>query len=140
MCIRDSVSATDWLEDTPDAGITIDESVEVARALMELGVDVIDVSTAGNTPESKPIYGRMYQVPFAERIRYEAGARVMAVGAIQGADHANTLLAAGRADLIAMARPHLLDPSLTLKAADRYGHPEIHVPPQYEAVRPRRPK
>ena len=82
----------------------------------------------------------MYQVPFAERIRYETGATVMAVGAIQGADHANTLLAAGRADLIAMARPHLLDPSLTLRAADAYGHPGIHVPRPYEVIRPRRPR
>lgn len=132
------ISATDWLEDRPEAGMTIADSVRVSQALLEAGVDVIDVSTAGNTPESKPIYGRMYQVPFAERIRYETGGRVMAVGAIQGADHANTLLAAGRADLIAMARPHLIDPSLTLKAAERYGHSEVCLPPQYEAVRPRR--
>ena len=63
----------------------------------------------------------MYQVPFAEKIRFEVGIPVMAVGAILGADHANTILAAGRADLCAMARPHLRDPYLTLHAAQQYG-------------------
>jgi anthraniloyl-CoA monooxygenase len=73
----------------------------------------------------------MYQVPFAEKIRYEAGIPVMAVGAIQGADHANTVLAAGRADLCAMARPHLADPYLTLHAAERYEYPDQPWPGQY---------
>ena len=132
------ISATDWLEETdPEGGVTIDESVEIAKALKAAGCDVIDVSTAGNTPRSKPIYGRMYQVPFAERIRYEAGVPVMAVGAIQGADQANTVVAAGRADLCALARPHLEDPYLTQKAAADYRNAAHHWPNQYLAVRPR---
>jgi anthraniloyl-CoA monooxygenase len=80
----------------------------------------------------------MYQVPFAERIRYEVGIPVMAVGAILGADHANTILAAGRADLCAMARPHLYDAYLSLHAADRYGHDAQHWPGQYLLGKPRR--
>ena len=131
------ISATDWLEETDSEGFTPDESVQLARWLVERGCDVIDVSTAGNTPESKPVYGRMYQVPFAERIRFETGARVMAVGAIQGADHANTILAAGRADLCAMARPHLVDPHLTLQAAIQYEQKDVAWPKQYDPARPR---
>ncbi|MEO0651177.1 MAG: FAD-dependent monooxygenase [Planctomycetota bacterium] len=131
------ISATDWLEDTDSAGFSADESIQLSRWLLERGCDLIDVSTAGNTPESKPIYGRMYQVPFADRIRHETGAKVMAVGAIQGADHANTILAAGRADLCAMARPHLLDPHLTLQAAVQYGQKDVAWPAQYDPAKPR---
>jgi anthraniloyl-CoA monooxygenase len=79
----------------------------------------------------------MYQVPFAEQIRYEAGVPTMAVGAIQGADHANTVIAAERADLCALARPHLADPYLTLHAAARYGYADQHWPNQYLAGRPK---
>lgn len=129
------LSATDWLG---DGGQTVDDSVRFASMLKERGCDVIDVSSAGNVPESRPVYGRMYQVPFAERIRYEAGIPVQAVGAIQGIDHANTILVAGRADLVAMARPHLEDPHLTLRAANELRHPGQHWPKQYEAAR-RRP-
>ena len=111
------ISATDWLR---DEGMTAADSVVVARALRDRGCDLIDVSTAGNDPRSQPVYGRMYQVPFAERIKYEVEMPVMAVGAILGADHVNTILAAGRADLCALARPHLADPYLTLHAAQRY--------------------
>ncbi|MCG8458608.1 MAG: hypothetical protein MI919_20200, partial [Holophagales bacterium] len=121
-------------------GFTAGEAVVLARRLGELGCDVIDVSSAGNSPESEVGYGRMYQVPFAEQIRYETGLPVMAVGAILGADHANTVLAAGRADLIAMARPHLADPYLTLHAAERYGHWDQPWPGQYLLGAPRRPK
>ena len=78
----------------------------------------------------------MYQVPFAERVRYEAGLPVMAVGAIQGADHVNTILAAGRADLCALARPHLVDPHLTLRAAAHYGHDLAAWPRQYLPAKP----
>jgi anthraniloyl-CoA monooxygenase len=81
----------------------------------------------------------MYQVPFAERIRYEAELPVMAVGAIQGIDHVNTILASGRADLCAMARPHLEDPHLTLRAANEAGEAGQHWPVQYAAAR-RRPR
>lgn len=132
------ISATDWLEDEPDKdGITIEESIVLCRELAAHGCDVVDVSTAGNTPDSKVNYGRMYQVPFAERIRIETGVKVMAVGAIQGWDHANTVLAAGRADLCALARPHLEDPHLTLHAAMAYDHQPQAWPPQYLAAKPK---
>ena len=107
------------------------------RALQARGCDAIDVSTGGNTPESKPVYGRMYQVPFAERIRYEVGMPVMAVGAIQGHDHANTILAAGRADLAVMARPHLVNPYVTLTAAATYEYLNAPWPKQYLPAKPR---
>jgi anthraniloyl-CoA monooxygenase len=129
------ISATDWLDDS--GGQTPEESVQIARALQERGCDAIDVSSAGNTPESHPDYGRMYQVPFAEKIRHEVGIPVMAVGAIQGADHCNTILAAGRADLCVMARPHLVDPHLTLRAAISYCYTDLPWPRPYLAVRPK---
>ncbi|MEO7793998.1 MAG: bifunctional salicylyl-CoA 5-hydroxylase/oxidoreductase, partial [Thermoanaerobaculia bacterium] len=132
MSVR--ISATDWMTD--GSGFTPDEAVIVARELKRLGCDLIDVSTAGNSPASKPDYGRMYQVPFAEKIRYEAGIPVMAVGAILDADHANTVLAAGRADLALMARPHLADPYLTLHAATRYGV-DLPWPGQYLLGKPK---
>ncbi len=127
------ISASDWMPD--GSGTTADDAVEIARALQGVGVDAIDVSSAGNVPESRPKYGRMYQVPFAERIRHEVGIPVLAVGAIQGADHANTVLASGRADLAVMARPHLADPALTRHAATRYGYHDQWWPPQYLAGR-----
>jgi anthraniloyl-CoA monooxygenase len=136
MSVR--ISATDWLD--ADGGVTIEESVILALILKENGCDAIDVSTAGNSPDSRPAYGRMYQVPFADRIRHEVGIPVMAVGALLGADHANTVLAAGRADLAVMARPHLRDPYLTLHAAERYelwNHP---WPGQYDPAKPRPPR
>ncbi|MEZ6196579.1 MAG: bifunctional salicylyl-CoA 5-hydroxylase/oxidoreductase [Planctomycetota bacterium] len=128
------ISATDWLG---DEGLQEEDAVVIARALGEEGCDLLDVSTAGNSPRSRPVYGRMYQVPFAERIRYETGLPVMAVGAIQGADHANTVLAAGRADLCALARPHLANPYLTLEASTTYSFPDQRWPGQYLAGRPR---
>jgi anthraniloyl-CoA monooxygenase len=130
------ISATDWLDDK--GGQTVADSVVFARELKRLGCDLVDVSSAGNTPESKPVYGRMYQLPFAEQIRAEAGIPVMAVGGIQGADHVNTILAAGRADLCALARPHLADPYLARHAAAQYGHWSFAWPKPYLAVRPRR--
>ena len=136
MSVR--ISATDWFPD--GSGMTPEDSVLVARALGEAGCDVIDVSTAGNVPESVVTYGRMYQVPFAEKIRWETGLPVMAVGAIEGSDHANTVLAAGRADLIAMARPHLADPYLTLHAAEKYEYWKQPWPDQYLAAKPRAAK
>jgi anthraniloyl-CoA monooxygenase len=128
------ISATDWLD---DRGWTLDDSVVLARELKALGCDVIDVSSGGNTPESEPVYGRMYQVPFADRIRHDVGITVMAVGAIQGADHVNTVLAAGRADLCALARPHLLDPYLTQRASTAYGVADFPWPNQYLPARPK---
>jgi anthraniloyl-CoA monooxygenase len=132
MSVR--VSATDWLE--PE-GQTLEDTIAFARALKERGCDVIDVSSAGNVPASKPEYGRMYQVPFAEAVRYAVKVPVMAVGNIQGADHVNTLIAAGRADLCALARPHLSDPSLTHRHAQAEGVDALFWPPQYAQVKPR---
>ncbi|MCH9651217.1 MAG: bifunctional salicylyl-CoA 5-hydroxylase/oxidoreductase [Deltaproteobacteria bacterium] len=131
------LSATDWLG---DQGTTVEESVQLAKWLKAAGCDIIDVSSAGNSPESQPEYGRMYQVPFAEQIRYEAGIPVMAVGAILGADHANTVIAAGRADLAAMARPHLRDPYLTLHAAEHYELWDHPWPNPYLTVKPQPPQ
>jgi anthraniloyl-CoA monooxygenase len=128
------ISATDWL---PEGGQTIEESVILAGWMKARGCDVVDVSSAGNSPVSPVVYGRMYQVPFAEQIRYEAGIPTMAVGGIQGADHANTVIAAERADLCALARPHLADAYLTLHAATRYGYADQAWPKQYLAGRPR---
>jgi anthraniloyl-CoA monooxygenase len=128
------ISATDWLDD--EGGQTIEDSLEIARALQARGCDAIDVSSGGNTPASEPEYGRMFQVPFAERIRHEVGIPVMAVGAIQGYDHANTILAAGRADLAVMARPHLVNPYITLTAAVDYEYYDAPWPKQYHPARP----
>jgi anthraniloyl-CoA monooxygenase len=132
------ISATDWLDDGD--GLTAADSVEVARLLHAHGLDLVDVSSGGNTPDSKPVYGRMYQVPFADRIRHEVGMPVMAVGAILGPDHVNTVIAAGRADLCALARPHLVDPYLTLRAAVAYGQATRQPwPNQYLPARPTPP-
>ncbi len=128
------ISATDWMPD--GSGLTEDDAVEIARALAFHGCDLVDVSTGGNTPASEPQYGRMYQVPFAERIKHEVDVRVMAVGAIQGADHANTVLLAGRADLCALARPHLVDPYLTLRASIDYEYVDQPWPNQYLPAKP----
>ncbi|MFQ5525424.1 MAG: bifunctional salicylyl-CoA 5-hydroxylase/oxidoreductase [Thermoanaerobaculia bacterium] len=132
------ISATDWMPD--GSGVTAEEAVEAAAMLAEAGCDIIDVSSAGNVSESEPEYGRMYQVPFAEKIRFEAGVPVATVGALLGADHANTVLAAGRADLAVMARPHLRDPYLTLHAAETYGLWQHRWPEQYLPARPRPPR
>jgi anthraniloyl-CoA monooxygenase len=125
MSVR--ISATDWA----DGGLTGDDAVEVARAFAEAGCDLIDVSTGQTVPEAQPIYGRMFQTPFSDQIRNDAGLATMCVGAITSADQVNTIIAAGRADLVALARPHLVDPSFTLKAAAWYGAPAVHCPVQY---------
>ena len=129
MSIR--ISATDW----QDGGLTGDDAVQVARAFAEAGCDLIDVSTGQTTPDAEPIYGRMYQTPFSDQIRNDAIISTMCVGAITSADQVNTIVAAGRADLVALARPHLADPSFTLKAAAWYGAKSIACPPQYRAGR-----
>jgi anthraniloyl-CoA monooxygenase len=129
------ISASDWMAD--GSGIAPEDSVVVAQLLKAAGCDLIDVSSGGNSPLSEPQYGRMYQVPFAEQIRLGAGIPVAAVGALQSADHANTVLAAGRADLAVMARAHLRDPYLTLHAAEKYTYWDQTWPNQYLAAKPR---
>lgn len=125
MSVR--VSATDWAE----GGLTGDDTVEIAKAFVEHGVDLIDVSTGQTVPEAKPVFGRMFQTPFAEQVRAEAKVATMAVGTITSADQVNTILAAGRADLVAIGRPHLVQPFFTLHAAAQYGVPDVACPPQY---------
>jgi len=132
MCVR--VSATDWLP----GGQTVEETVELAKALKARGCDFVDVSSAGNVPESKPQYGRMYQLPFAEAVRHGADLPVMTVGGVMSADHANTIVAAGRADLCAIAREHLSDPYLVHRHAQAERVTSLPWPKQYLAVRPRR--
>jgi anthraniloyl-CoA monooxygenase len=125
MSVR--LSATDWAE----GGLPSEESVLAASAFAEHGVDLVDVSAGQTVSDARPVYGRMFQTPFADRIRNEAHVATMCVGNITSADQVNTILAAGRADLVALGRPHLVDPSFTLKAAAWYGTAAIHCPPQY---------
>ena len=121
------ISAHDWV----DGGITPGEAVEVARAFKAAGADMIDCSSGQVSAEQKPTYGRMYQTPFADRIRNEAGIATIAVGAISEADHVNSIISAGRADLCAVARPHLTNPAWTLTEAARIGYTGIAWPKQY---------
>jgi anthraniloyl-CoA monooxygenase len=125
MSVR--ISATDWI----DGGITGDDAVTIAKMFEDYGCDMIDVSTGQTDPASSPVYGRMYQTPFSDQIRNEAGIATMAVGAITTADQVNTIVAAARADLVALARPHLMDPSFTIRAAAWYGADNIYCQPQY---------
>jgi anthraniloyl-CoA monooxygenase len=115
MSVR--ISATDWT----DEGVTPDESVAIAQAFHAAGADIIDVSAGQTTPDARPVYGRMFQTPFSDRIRNQAGLATMAVGNITDADQANGILMAGRADLVAIGRPHLADPYWTLHAATALG-------------------
>jgi len=125
------VSATDWV----DGGVSIEDSVEIARAFKAGGADFIDVSSGQVTPDQEPVYGRMFQVPFAERIRLEVGMATLAVGNIYEPDHVNSIVAAGRADLCLLARPHLWDPFWTLRAAAQLGYTGVRWPVQYDAGR-----
>ncbi|MCC5868448.1 MAG: bifunctional salicylyl-CoA 5-hydroxylase/oxidoreductase [Gammaproteobacteria bacterium] len=122
------ISANDWVG---DQGVTPDEAVHIAAAFVAAGADLIDVSAGQTTPEAKPVYGRMFQTPFSDRIRNELGCATMAVGNIYEVDHVNSILAAGRADLCALARPHLMDAAWTLRAAAQQGYNKVTVPPQY---------
>ena len=126
------ISATEWAP----GGMTDAERTVLVRALGAAGVDLVDCSAGGVVAEQRPVYGRMFQVPFADQVRNEGGIRSMAVGNIQTADQANTILAAGRADLVALARGHLADPyfGLHAAAASGFGAP---WPLQYQAAAPR---
>jgi anthraniloyl-CoA monooxygenase len=125
MSVR--ISATDWFP----GGIAGEDAVEIARAFKEAGADLIDVSTGQTTPDAKPVYGRMFQTPYADRIRNEIGIATMAVGNVTEPDQVNAILAAGRADLVALGRPHLADPAWTLHAAAQLNYPEADWPLQY---------
>jgi len=127
MSVR--LSATDWVE----GGFDGDQAVEFARLLREHGCDIIDVSTGQVSPLERPAYGRSFQTPYADRIRNEVGIPTIAVGAIASYDDVNTIVLAGRADLCALARPHLYDPNWTLHAAAEQGFTEVEWVPQYQA-------
>ncbi|HEY6662534.1 MAG TPA: bifunctional salicylyl-CoA 5-hydroxylase/oxidoreductase, partial [Sphingomicrobium sp.] len=126
MSVR--ISATDW---AGADGITPDDAVAIGEAFAREGADLIDVSAGQTWAEQQPVYGRMFQTPFSDKIRNEARLATMAVGNIYEPDHANSILAAGRADLVALARPHLIDPFWTLRAAAQLDYRDVHVPPQY---------
>ncbi|TCK39224.1 anthraniloyl-CoA monooxygenase [Paraburkholderia sp. BL8N3] len=129
MSVR--ISAHDWV----DGGMTPDDAVEIARAFKAAGADLIDVSSGQVSKDEKPVYGRMFQTPFSDRVRNEAGIATIAVGAISEADHVNGIIAAGRADLCAIARPHLANPAWTLNEAARIGYFDIEWPRQYRAAK-----
>src|ERR687886_431841 len=128
MSVR--ISATDWMEND---GIDADDAVEIAGAFWEAGADLIDVSAGQTSPDAKPVYGRMFQTPFSDRIRNELDIATMAVGNIFEADHVNSIIAAGRADLCALARPHLSDPYWTLRWAAELHYDGVPWPKQYLA-------
>ncbi len=125
MSVR--ISATDWCED----GLAPEDSIAIAEAFAQAGADLIDVSAGQTTPLARPVYGRMFQTPFCDRIRNEARVKTMAVGNIYEPDHVNSILAAGRADLCALARPHLMDPNWSLRAAAELGWLGLAAPKQY---------
>ncbi len=116
MSVR--ISANDWVG---DAGVTPEEAVAISSAFSDAGADIIDVSAGQTSVEGQPVYGRMFQTPFSDRIRNEARIATMAVGNIYEADHANSILMAGRADLVCVGRPHLADPYWTLHEAKKIG-------------------
>ncbi|WP_199259028.1 bifunctional salicylyl-CoA 5-hydroxylase/oxidoreductase [Paracoccus binzhouensis] len=130
MSVR--ISANDWVG---DEGVTPEEAVEIARMFADAGADIIDVSAGQTSTGARPIYGRMFQTPFSDRIRNEAGLATMAVGNITEADQVNGILLAGRADLVCLARPHLADPYWTLHAAVEAGDEAAAWPLPYLAGR-----
>lgn len=139
MSVR--ISATDWRD---DAGVTPADAVAIARLFRAAGADIIDVSAGQTSTEARPVYGRMFQTPFSDRIRNEAGIATMAVGNIFEADHVNSILMAGRADLVCLARPHLADPYWTLHAALQMGDtatawPLPYLPGRDQALRLQKP-
>ncbi len=125
MSVR--ISAHDWVE----GGITADDAVEIARRFKAAGTDMVDCSSGQVSKAEQPVYGRMYQTPFSDRVRNEAQVPTIAVGAIFEADHVNSIIASGRADLCALARPHLADASWTLRESARIGASDVAWPRQY---------
>lgn len=126
------ISATDWVA---DAGVTGDDAVLIANILKDRGCDLIDVSAGQTTPDANPVYGRMFQTWFSEQVRNEATIPTIAVGNITTWDQVNTILAAGRADLVALARPHLTNPHFTLAASAFYGFEAQRWPEPYATAK-----
>jgi anthraniloyl-CoA monooxygenase len=129
MSVR--ISATDWAP----GGLSGEDLIALTRMLKEAGCDLIDCSTGQTVPHQRPVYGRMYQAPYADWVRNEVGIATMTVGAVTTPDQVNTLLAAGKADLVALARPHLANPYFTLQASAWYQHLPQHWPRQYLTAR-----
>jgi anthraniloyl-CoA monooxygenase len=130
MSVR--ISASDW---AGDDGVTPEEAVQIAVMFEAAGADIIDVSAGQTSTQGKPVYGRMFQTPFSDRIRNDGGIKTMAVGNIYEADHVNSILMAGRADLVCLARPHLTDPYWTLREGAAIGDRHAKWPLPYEAGR-----
>ena len=130
MSVR--ISASDWVE----GGITASDAVEIAKAFKAAGADLIDCSSGQVSKKERITFGRMFQTPFADRVRQEAGIATIAVGAISEADHVNSIISAGRADLCAVARPHLANPAWTLTEAARIGYTPVAWPKQYRSAKP----
>jgi len=126
------ISAHDWVE----GGITPTDAVDIAKAFKAAGADMIDCSSGQVSKKERPVFGRMFQTPFSDRIRQEAGIPTIAVGAISEADHVNSIIAAGRADLCAIARPHLANPAWTLTEAAKIGYTPQPWPKQYRSGKP----
>jgi anthraniloyl-CoA monooxygenase len=127
MSVR--ISAVDWVP----GGLEPDDAVEIARLLRRHGCDIVDVSAGQTVPEQKPVYGRLFQTPFADRIRHDVGIATMAVGNISSHMDVNTIIAAGRADLCLLARAHLFDPYWTRHAAYTLGY-TLPWPDPYKSV------
>ena len=130
MSVR--ISANDWIG---DEGVTPEDAVKIAKAFADAGADIIDVSAGQTSTDAQPVYGRMFQTPFSDRIRNEAGLATMAVGNIYEPDHANSILMAGRADIVCLGRPHLANPYWTLHAGTEIGDRHQSWPLPYEAGR-----
>jgi len=133
MSVR--ISAVDW----KPGGMGPEDAVAVARMLQASGCDIVDVSAGQTVPDQRPVYGRLFQTPFADRIRHEARIATMAVGNISSYADVNTILAAGRADLCLLARAHLWDPYWTRHAAYELGWP-LSWPDPYESLNQFRPR
>src|SRR5207302_9312944 len=125
MSVR--ISATDWAP----GGLSGEDLIALTRMLKEAGCDMIDCSSGQTVPHQKPVYGRMYQAPYSDWVRNEVGIATMTVGAVTTPDQVNTLLASGKADLVALARPHLANPYFTLQASAWYQQMNQFWPPQY---------
>lgn len=123
------ISATDWAE----GGLSHEDMLTAAESLRDNGVDIINVSTGQVTKDEDPVYGRMFQAPFADQVRNDTGIPTIVAGNITTADQVNTLLAAARTDIVALARPIMNDPHFVLNAAARYGYHDIFWPPQYQS-------
>ena len=125
MSVR--VSATDWAE----GGLTEVDLLAICSAFKRAGADVINVSTGQTVSFEKPVYGRMFQVPFADKIKHRVGIPTIVAGNITNADQVNTVVLSGRADLVALARPHLNNAQFTADAAARSGFEQQHWPNPY---------